>query len=72
MKRMVENHHGRPPGGRPGVLDRVLQRLAAGVEQRGALLMVAGCDPVQRFSDLDVGLIRGGQKAGVGVARQLV
>ena len=33
--------------------------------------MVARCDPVQRFSDLDIRLIRGSQKAGVGVAREL-
>ena len=71
MEGVVEDHHGGPPGGRAGVLDGVLQRLAAGVEQRGALLVVAGGDPVQRFGDLDVGLIRRGQEAGVGVSRQL-
>ena len=71
MERVVENHHGRAPGGRAGVLDRVLQRFAAGVEQRGALLVVARGQPVQRFGDLDVGLVGGGQEAGVGVARQL-
>jgi hypothetical protein len=68
---MVEHHHCWPLGGRAGVLHGVLQRFAAGVEQRGAFFVLPGRDPVEGFGHLDIGLVRGGQKTGVGVLGQL-
>src|SRR5215813_889275 len=42
---MVEHHDRVPAGGEPGDLDRVLDGLGAGVEQRGPLVMIAGRYP---------------------------
>ena len=61
---------GRPVAAR-AYLTAFSTRLAAGVEQRGALLVVAGGEPVQRLGDLDVGLVGRGEEAGVGVLREL-
>ena len=72
MERVIEHHHRRSSGGRTGIFHGVLHRLAAGVEQRGALLVLARGQPVQRLGNLNVGLVRGGKEAGVGVPRELV
>ena len=71
MERMIEHHHGRSTGRRAGVFDRVLERLAAGVEQRGPLLVVAWSEPVQGLADLEVALIGVREKTGMGEFRQL-
>ena len=49
-----------------GHLDGVLHGLGAGVEQHGALLVVAGGEPVQLLGDGDVALVGGDHEAGVG------
>ena len=49
------------------MIDRVLQGLAAGVEERGALLVVSGGDPVQRLGHRDVGLVGRGEEKQVWV-----
>ena len=51
---------------RPGDLHGVLHRLGAGVEQRRALLVVAGREPGQRLAHRDVALVRRDHEAGVG------
>ena len=63
---VVEDDDGLPAGGQPGDLDRVLHGLGAGVEQRRALLVVAGGQPGQLLADGDVPLVRPDHEAGVG------
>ena len=49
-----------------GDLDGVLDRLGAGVEQRGALVVVARGELVERLGDGDVALVRRDHEARVG------
>ena len=49
-----------------GDLHRVLDCLGAGVEQRRALLVIAGCDAIEGLAYLDVTGVRGDHEAGVG------
>ena len=72
MEGVIEDDDGGSAGGGPGVLDGVLDGLAAGVEQRGALRVLARGQPVQGLGNLNVGLVGRGKEAGVGVPRELV
>ena len=69
---VIEDHDSWPPGGIPGDLDGVLHRLRAGVEQRRALLVITGSQPVELLADLHVPLVRGDHEAGMGEARHLL
>jgi hypothetical protein len=69
---VVEDHHGVAAGGPAGDLDRVLHRLGAGVEQRRALVVIAGGEPVELLADLHVALVGGDHEAGVGERRDLL
>ena len=55
-----------------GDLDGVLDRLGARVEQRGALLVVAGRHPRELFADGHVAFVRRHHEAGVREARHLL
>ena len=65
MVAVVERDDGLPPGGRAGDLDGVLDGLGAGVEQRRALLVVAGRQRVELLADGDVALVRRDHEARV-------
>ena len=65
MVAVVERDDGLAAGGVPGDLHRVLDRLRAGVEQRGALLVRPRRAPGQFLAHLDVTLVRGHHEAGV-------
>ncbi len=69
---VVEGDDRLPAGGVPGDLDRVLDRLGAGVEQRRALLVGARRQLVQLLGDRDVPLVRRDHEAGVGERRHLL
>jgi len=62
---VVERDDGLAPGGVPGDLHRVLDRLRAGVEQRGALLVSARRATGQFLAHRHVTLVRGHHEAGV-------
>ena len=66
MVAVVERDDGLPAGELAGDLDRVLDGLGAGVEQRALLLVVAGRDAVERLGDGDVRLVRRDHEARVG------
>src|SRR5262249_51020814 len=69
--RVVEHHHGLPPGRLARDLDSVLHRLGAGVEQRRALLEVTRREGVELLAYLYVGLVRCDHEAGVREALDL-
>ena len=69
---VVEDDHRVAAGVRAGDLDRVLDRLGAGVEQGGLLRVVAGRQLGERLAHLDVPLVRRDHEAGVGECRHLV
>jgi hypothetical protein len=54
----IERQHRGPPGGAARDLDRVLDRLGAAVEERGARLARDRRDPAQRARQRHVGLVR--------------
>ena len=66
MVGVVEGDDGVPAGGQAGHLDGVLHGFGAGVEQHGALLVVARGEPVQLLGDGDVALVGRDHEAGVG------
>ena len=66
MVGVVEDDDGVAAGVPAGDLHGVLDGLGAGVEQRRALVVVAGGEPVERLAHLDVPLVRGHHEAGVG------
>ena len=61
----VEADHGRAAGGQLRDLDRVLDRLGAGVEERGLLGAGDGRPFEQPLGQLDVGLVRHHREVGV-------
>jgi hypothetical protein len=63
---MVEDDHRGSAGRVAGNLDGVLDGLRARVEQRRALVVVAGREPVQFLADAHVALVRGDHETGVG------
>ena len=69
---VIERDHRRPPGVVAGDLHRVLDRLGARVEQRGALLVGARRAARELLADLHVPLVRGDHEAGVGELRDLL
>ena len=69
---VVEHDHGLPLGVCPGDLHGVLDGLGAGVEQRSALLVVAGGQPVQGLAHLDVLHVGRDHEAGVREPRDLL
>ena len=72
MVGVVEHDDGRTPGVGAGDLHGVLDGLGPGGEQRGALLVVAGGQPVQRLGHADDAVVLGDHEAGVGEPRRLV
>ena len=66
MEAVLEGDDRVAPGVVAGDLDRVLDRLGAGVDQHRALLVVAGRQPVERLAHRDIALVRRHHRAGVG------
>src|SRR5580692_11266145 len=69
---VVEHHDRRAPGRVPRDLDRVLDGLSPGVEQRGPLVEVARSDPVELLADLHVTPVGRDHEAGVREPRHLL
>jgi hypothetical protein len=69
---VVEDDDGLLSGVGAGDLDRVLDRLGAGVEESGALLVVAGSQSVQCLGYGDVAVVRRHHEARVGELRHLL
>ena len=69
---VLEHHDGVALGVDAGDLDRVLEGLGAGVEQRRLLGEVTGGEPVERLAHLDVALVRRDHEAGVREGGHLV
>ena len=65
MVRVIEDDDGVLLGVVTSDLDRVLDCLCARVEERGALLVVAGGELVELLGDVDVALVGGDGEAGV-------
>ncbi len=63
---VVEGNDGVPAGGEPGHLDGVFDSLGAGVEQHGALLVVARGEAVQLLGDGHIAFVGRDHEAGVG------
>ena len=62
---VLEDHHVRAAGGRPGDLHGVLHGLGTGGEQGRTLRVGAGGEPVETLGDVDIPLVSGHQEAGV-------
>ena len=69
---VVEDRDRVPTGGDPGDLDGVLDRLGAGVEQRGLLGVVARRQLREGRADVDVAVVRRDHEAGVRERRHLL
>ena len=69
---VVEGNDRRTAGGQPRHLDRVLHGLGAGVEQCGALVVIAGSQGVEELGDLHVSLVGRHHETGVGEVSRLV
>ncbi len=63
---VLEHHHRLPTGVRPRDLDGVLHRLGPGIEQRRALVVIPGSEPVERLGHFHIALVRGDHETGVG------
>ncbi len=59
-------------GGGAGDLDRVFNRFRAGGEERGFLLVIAGRQAVDFFSQFDIAAVRNNLVSGMGEAFQLL
>ncbi len=65
VERPLERDHAGPPGVQARELDRVLDRLRAGVEERGARLARDRRERAQALGQLDRGLVRDDREVGV-------
>ena len=72
MERALEGDHGRPAGEEPGELDRVLDGLGAGVEERRLRRTGERRARNQLLGELDVGLVGDDREIGVGEAAELL
>ena len=72
MVGVVERDHRLPTGVRAGDLDGVLDGLGAGVEEHGALVVVARGQLVEPLGHRDVPLVGRDHEAGVGEGRDLL
>ena len=72
VERVVERERGGPAGCDAGDLDRVLDRLGAGVDEERASLALAGPELVQQPAHLDVGLVHPDHEALVQVRVDLL
>jgi hypothetical protein len=72
VERMVERDHAGPAGCDAGDLDRVLDRLSAGVDQERARLALSGPELVEELAHHDVRLVHPDHEALVQVAVDLL